>query len=319
MNELANTKAQSNLPDRLTDLANQAQMFAQNACMNLLQLGRVLSEARPLIPHGDFDRWCRENAKMSRRTAEQYMQAYAEFGLNTKIAELGTSKIIKLLPMSSEEREKLMAENDVPAMSTRQLDAAIREQRERLYAEARADAQAEIDAANQRIRELENRGPEIPDELLEELKQGKADLKSARDDVHHFAEIAQKINREKFALSKERDALQADLAEAEQSIQEQQEALNRAQEELLSLQSAQARGESGRVGGDELTLDIFSAAVREFVGQCARMPYMNATFAAMNQRERAKYTELLKTVEGWCRQSRLALDSVAVDGGVLVG
>lgn len=143
MNELANTETRP--PSRLDELAMQAQMFAQNACMNLLQLGRVLAEARPMIPHGEFDRWCRQNAKMSRRTAEQYMQAYSEFGLNSKIAELGTSKVIKLLPMSEDEREQLMAENDVAAMSTRELDEAIRKQRGQLLKEARAEAKEEIE------------------------------------------------------------------------------------------------------------------------------------------------------------------------------
>ena len=143
MNALANTE--THLPSRLDELARQAQLFAQNACMNLLQLGRVLAEARPMIPYGEFDGWCRQNAKMSKRTAEQYMQAYAEFGLNTKIAELGTSKVIKLLPMSEDEREQLLAENDVGSMSTRQLDEAIRKQRGQLLKEARAEAKEEIE------------------------------------------------------------------------------------------------------------------------------------------------------------------------------
>ena len=155
MNELSNT-TQTGLT-RLRQLEIQAEMFSQNAAMNLLQLGRVIAEARPDIPYGEFDQWCRKHARMSKRTAEQYMQAYAEFGLDTKIAELGTSKIIKLLPMAQEEREKLLAENDVSAMSTRQLDAAIKEQREKLLAEARAEAQAEIDAANAAAREAEQR------------------------------------------------------------------------------------------------------------------------------------------------------------------
>ena len=170
MNELANTEAR-NL-SILDGLAMQARMFAQNACMNLLQLGRVLSEARPHVPYGEWDGWCRQNAKMSKRTAEQYMQAYAEFGLDMKIAELGTSKVIKLLPMAPEEREQLLSENDVAAMSTRQLDAAIREQKSKLLAEARAEVQAEIDAANEAVRaaerradEAESRPPKVPDEL----------------------------------------------------------------------------------------------------------------------------------------------------------
>ena len=153
MNDLADTRQQTGL-SVLDGLALQAQMFVQNAAMNLRQLGRVLSEARPLVPHGQFDEWCKKNAKMSRRAAEQCMQAYAEFGLNTKIAELGTTKIIKLLPMSEEERETLLAENDVAAMSTRQLDEAIRKQRGQLLKEARAEAKTEIERHAQAAKNL---------------------------------------------------------------------------------------------------------------------------------------------------------------------
>ena len=48
-------------------------------------------------------------------------------------------------------------------------------------------------------------------------------------------------------------------------LREQQEALTQAQEELLNLQSAQKRGEDHSYT-DELTLDVFESAVREFVG-----------------------------------------------------
>ena len=70
---------------------------------------------------------------------------------------------------------------------------------------------------------------------------------------------------------------------------------------------------------DELTLELFSAAVREFMGMCARMPYMSGTFSVMPQQTKNGYDELLRTVEGWCEKSRQALDSFAVEGGIIIG
>ena len=204
MNELANTETRGNLPSILDGLATQAQMFAQNACMNLLQLGRVLSEARPLIPHGEFDGWCRRNAKMSRRTAEQYMQAYAEFGLDTKIAELGTSKIIKLLPMSEEERETLLAENDVTAMSTRQLDEAIKQQKQRLLKEARAEVKTEVD-----------RLAATGQELLAENMRMKSELREHSEDAEAMAELQAAYN----ALNEKYLALQSSQARGDAEYQ----------------------------------------------------------------------------------------------------
>ena len=323
MNELSNTETR--LPSRLDELATQAHMFSQNACMNLLQLGRVLSEARPLIPYGEFDQWCKKNAKMSKRTAEQYIQAYAEFGLDTKIAELGTSKIIKLLPMSEDEREKLMAENDVGAMSTRQLDAAIRAQREKLLAEARAEAQAEIDAANaaaqaaeRRAIDAENRPPEVPEELTEQLRANQQTIKDQQTEIARLADVGRTVLTEKQRLIKENNDLRRDLKERDEDMEAMQADFNRAQDELLNLQSAQARGDVDRLPADALTADVFSMAVNTFIGTCCRMPQMGRTFSTMPAEDKEAYEQSLRTVEKWAESARMALNSVAYEEAIIV-
>lgn len=323
MNELSNTGKQG--LSILDGLAMQAQMFAQNACMNLLQLGRVLSEARPLIPHGEFDGWCRQHAKMSRRTAEQYMQAYAEFGLDTKIAELGTSKIIKLLPMAQDEREKLLAENDVAAMSTRQLDAAIKEQREKLLAEARAEAQAEIDAANaaareaeQRAIEAENRPPEVPKELTDQLNANRQTIQEQRAEIDRLASVGREALAEKQRLVQENKDLNRDLRERDEDMAAMQADLQSAQDELLNLQSAQARGDAERLPADVLTPDVFSMAVNTFIGTCCRLPQMGRAFSAMSQDEREAYGQSLRALEKWAESARVALNCISYEEAIII-
>lgn len=323
MNELANTE--THLPSRLDELAMQAQMFAQNACMNLLQLGRVLSEARPMIPHGEFDGWCRRHAKMSRRTAEQYMQAYAEFGLDTKIAELGTSKIIKLLPMSEDERDKLLSENDVASMSTRQLDAAIRAQREKLLAEARAEAQAEIDAANKAARdaerraiEAENRPPEVPEELTNQLRANDKTIRDQQDEIDRLAGMSKQALTEKQRIIKENNELRRDLRERDEDIEAMQADLQRAQDELLNLQSAQARGDTERRDTDILTPDIFTSAVNTFVGTFCRLPQMGRQFATMSPEDKERYDQSLRALERWAESARLALNTITYGEAIVI-
>ena len=255
MNELANTNTQA--PSVLDGLAMQAQMFVQNAAMNLLQLGRVLTEARPLVPRGEWDEWVKRNAKMSRRTAEQYMQAFAEFGLNSRIAELGTTKVLKLLPMPDDEREKLLAENDVAAMSTRQLDEAIKQQRDKLRAEARAEVQAEIDAANEAARaaerrafDAENRPPEVPQELADQLRANSKTILDQQAEIARLADVGRTVLNEKQQLIQENKNLRRDLKERDEDMEAMQADFNRTQEELLNLQSAQARGDAERLPAD---------------------------------------------------------------------
>ena len=323
MNELSNT-AQTGLT-RLRQLEIQAEMFSQNAAMNLLQLGRVIAEARPDIPYGEFDQWCRKHARMSKRTAEQYMQAYAEFGLDTKIAELGTSKIIKLLPMAQEERDKLLAENDVAAMSTRQLDAAIKEQREKLLAEARAEAQAEIDAANaaareaeQRAIEVENRPPEVPKELTDQLNANRQTIQEQQAEIDRLASVGREALAEKQRLVQENKDLNRDLRERDEDMAAMQADLQSAQDELLNLQSAQARGDAERIPADVLTPDVFSMAVNTFIGTCCRLPQMGRAFSAMSEDEREAYGQSLRALEKWAESARVALNCISYEEAIII-
>lgn len=301
MTELANTQKKE--ISVLDNLAMQAKTYIQNARMNLLQLGRVLTEAKPLVPHGEWENWVKTNTSMSKRAAEQYMQAYAEFGLNPQIAELGTTKTLKLLPLTEDEREKLLSENDVSSMSTRQLDEAIRKQKQEALKEARQEVQGELEkertariAAEQRAKAAESRPPEVTKELSDKLRSHKEQMER---------------------LTRENSILKQEIRERDEELEEQQADYNRAQEELLNIKSQVAKGDAERVPTDQLTVDVFASAVRAFIGACARMPHMSATFSAMSQIDKNEYDELLRTVEAWAKDSRKALDSVLVDSEVL--
>lgn len=301
MTELANTQKKEIAV--LDNLAMQAKTYIQNARMNLLQLGRVLAEAKPLVPHGEWENWVKTNTSMSKRAAEQYMQAYAEFGLNPQIAELGTTKTLKLLPLTEDEREKLLSENDVSSMSTRQLDEAIRKQKQEALKEARQEVQGELEkertariAAEQRAKAAESRPPEVTKELSDKLRSHKEQMER---------------------LTRENSILKQEIRERDEELEEQQADYNRAQEELLNIKSQVAKGDAERVPTDQLTVDTFASAVRAFIGACARMPHMSATFSAMSQIDKNEYDELLRTVEAWAKDSRKALDSVLVDSEVL--
>lgn len=301
MTELANTQKKEIAV--LDNLAMQAKTYIQNARMNLLQLGRVLAEAKPLVPHGEWENWVKTNTSMSKRAAEQYMQAYAEFGLNPQIAELGTTKTLKLLPLTEDEREKLLSENDVSSMSTRQLDEAIRKQKQEALKEARQEVQGELEkertariAAEQRAKAAESRPPEVTKELSDKLRSHKEQMER---------------------LTRENSILKQEIRERDEELEEQQADYNRAQEELLNIKSQVAKGDAERVLTDQLTVDAFASAVRAFIGACARMPHMSATFSAMSQIDKNEYDELLRTVEAWAKDSRKALDSVLVDSEIL--
>lgn len=309
MNDIANATTQDLTV--LDSLAMQARTLRLSINMNMWQLARVFVEAKELVPHGEWGKWLQENADVSEKTAQDMMAAYKRFGGRPQFETLGRAKTFKLLPLPEGTEERFMEEHDVANMSTREIQEAVKQ--------ARAEAQARIDAAEARVRELEEREPVIPQEVTDELAARRQEAEAYRADLERITQNAKDSLAEALQLRRDKMQLERDMQEKDELLQEQQEALNRAQDDLLNMQSAQARGDAERTPTDELTLDLFSAAVREFMGLCARMPYMGGSFAIMPQQTKNSYNELLHTIEGWCEKSRQALDSYAVEGGIIIG
>ena len=311
MNEIANTEKTGLTP--LRELEAQAGMFAAGAAMNLLQLGRVLCEAKPQVKHGQWEAWVETYAFMPMRRAQEYMQAWRKFGHDARAARLSPGQITALLPMSDEERESVLSRGDVEDLSVREIREEVMKAREEARAEALAEAEDRIqaayderDEARRLAAEAENREPEAPQELLDELEYARK-ASAAKDD-----QIAG-LHEQQRDMFDELSQLRRDNAEMEQLLQDQQEAMNRDREALYSMKSAQARGETGKGASDELTLEVFGRAVREFMGLVARMPYMATTFSGMKGADRKGYDELLKTVEGWTKGARRALNALEAE------
>ena len=107
MNELTNANHSGGL-SLAENLAREAQFYSMQTQFNMLQLGRVLTEAKEVVERGQWLKWIDENAGCSERQAQIFMQLYETYGLSQEMAALGTSKLKILLPMTDEERDKLL-------------------------------------------------------------------------------------------------------------------------------------------------------------------------------------------------------------------
>ena len=163
MNDIANATAQELTV--LDGLAMQARTLRLSINMNMWQLARVFIEAKELVPHGEWGKWLQDNADVSEKTAQDMMAAYRRFGGRPQFETLGRAKTFKLLPLPEGTEERFMEEHDVESMTTREIQEAVKQ--------ARAEAQARIDAAEARVRELEEREPVIPQEVTDELPAGR--------------------------------------------------------------------------------------------------------------------------------------------------
>lgn len=224
-----------------------------------VEVGRRLEEAKSLLPHGEWGTWLAEKVSFSQRTANNLMQIFEEYGdsqitlfgavpNSQTFANLPISKAIKLLALPSEEREAFAEENDVAAMSVRELEAAIKakkeaearaeeltEENERLQeqldhsgAEALADAEEERDKALADLAALKKAADAAAEELKaakEEAEKAKADAKKAKDKLKE-AKAHPEIPQEKLdelraeAAEKANQAIEERIAEAQRKIAE---------------------------------------------------------------------------------------------------
>ena len=121
---------------------------AQNVALSYaIEIGRRLTEAKSVLPHGTWSEWLIENFEFSQSTANNFMKLFDEYGSNQSslfgavpnsqtFANLPYSKALQLLALPDEEREQFAKDNDVNKMSVRELKHAIDDRNE---ANKRAD------------------------------------------------------------------------------------------------------------------------------------------------------------------------------------
>ncbi len=294
MNELANTQPKTLSP--LDTLAEEAQFYSQRFIQDTLQLGRVFTEAKSLVKHGEWGAWVEQNAGCNERTAQQLMQAYTRFGGNAIFSKIEKSKMFKLLALPVGTEEKFISENDIQSMTAREVEAAVK----------RVKKEEQM-AREEAVREAEER---VRGQLRNEIKRLQGSATSATN-----ARLDAEKQRDKLARAN--DQLQQEIKEQETMIGDLQSGYDALQEQLLNNESAVAKGDAERIPASTLTPEMFASAVRQFIGIVARMPHMSASFGKMDHDTRESYSELLSTVETWCAGARAALDRFEIEGVVV--
>lgn len=115
--------------------------FANITLQFYIEVGRRLTEAKELLPHGEWGAWLKDNFEFSQRTASNMMRCFDEYGdsqislfgavpNSQTFANLTAVKAVSLLALEPDERENFVAENDVEKMSVRELEKAVKERKE---------------------------------------------------------------------------------------------------------------------------------------------------------------------------------------------
>lgn len=331
MNELTNSEKAGGL-SLLDNLAREAQYYSEQTGFNMLQLGRVLREAHPLIEHGKWLDWVTENAGLDVRGAQYCIACYETYGLDPNKAKLGQSKLRAMLPMTDKEREKLLKEKDVSAMSVRELKEEVRKAREEEQEKAREAVAAEKENAARMAESAARKARAESAEELEALKEELAEHQAAAEELRNRAEMAEsqvrdameaareagkEVSAKAAALHADEDRIKQELADKDAIIRELQEQYDELNGKYLDGLSAIQRGDAERSNADILSAEAMSDAARLFIGQVGRVPYMHGTFSTMDNRQREEYREIVLQVKDWADKSLEALETIDGIGGVV--
>jgi len=220
MTEITNTRT-------LEVVAAEIRTFTASMLNNIIEIGRRLCEAKELVPYGEFGDWVKENTGYSKSTANNFMRLYQEYGAAQgslfgatvedfqTFGKLSYSKALALLQLPAGEREEFVRENDVEAMSTRELNEAIRERdaaREdaaKLSQMVAADAKT-IDELSRQVKELESRPIDVAVQ-----EPDPAEIQKRVD-----AAVDKAVKEAKTAAAEDKKKLKDKLAAAEKALEE---------------------------------------------------------------------------------------------------
>jgi chromosome segregation ATPase len=226
MTEMQNTRT-------LEVVAAEIRTFTASMLNNIIEIGRRLCEAKELVPYGSFGTWVKENTGYSSSTANNFMRLYQEYGAAQgslfgatvedfqTFGKLSYSKALALLQLPSGEREEFVRENDVEAMSTRELNEAIRERdeaKQKLTEVARAfdESQERVQRDQVEIRDLR--------EKIDELESRPVDVAVQEPDPAEIQKridvaVAEAVKEAKSAAAEDKKKLRDKLAAAEKDLQ----------------------------------------------------------------------------------------------------
>ena len=318
----------------LRRIEERIQIHKQNIVSSYFQIGDELNEAkeRGLVPHGQWEQWVMEQTEMSVRGAQRLMQVAKEIPPEMRLGsmgQLGLKSTVALLALPEGEREAMADRAVSEGMSSREVEAAVRQAREEAKAEVAGELkqlQEDYAAASRSRFEAETARDKIQrkyTKIMGDYHQLAADHKAASA---RAAELAQELeNAQTYAASeispevqKQLDQLQAEKAQAEAAMVRAMERRKQAEQELLQVKRA-ANRENVQLRDEYqgLTLAAFGEACRLFIGKVGVLPQLGAQLAELSPREKLDWNANLDMIANFVEGARKALSCVkgeVIDG-----
>lgn len=203
----------------------------RTAMMGAIDVGRLLCEAKEVVPHGEWGAWLEENVSYSQTTANDLMRIYREynddqiklFGRSNEelYGSLSTSQALALLALPQPAREAFVETHDMEQISVRDLRAEIDAVKAEL---ARANADRE---AAEGERDLAKKLSEAAEERERAAKASVSAAVAAAEKKQKAAEAElEKAKKAAEKAKKDAEAVRAKLTASEERAEQLQVALD---------------------------------------------------------------------------------------------
>ena len=242
-----------------------------------IEIGRRLTEAKTMVPYGEWGKYLEERVEYSQSTANNLMKIYKEYGTgqdslfdsfanSQAFANLNYTQALALLSVPAEDREAFAVENDVASKSTREIQELIRQRDESRQAlsvaeEAVTDANNEKVAALRRLDAMTARAEEAEAEAERRTKEA-AELSqkviSARE-AEKKAKAQLKEARENPVVSDDQMAKIRKDAEAAAAAQAAEKAAKETEKLQKKLDAALAEAKKANEAKEQALLDAEDA------------------------------------------------------------
>lgn len=327
MNEMQTTRTPAMVAAEINLIKDQTRKLVLT---NSILIGQKLKEAQLMVEHGQWGKWLAEEVEFSVSTANNLMRVYEEYGADQGVLfgsaaksqaleNLSYTQAVLLLGVPKEEREEFIQEAHVEEISTRELQAKVKEYKEAKekaehaqdVATSEADkALANCDRLAAKVAEHEEKAKELRaeatmsanqrDEAVKKVKELKGQVKTLKQQLVDASEETKKmaeLENEKQELNKRIGELEAELAkpvtmEAAKEIVEVEKVPEAVQRELEELRAKVAEN------AHQLRDEQAKLAYKEKFKQA--MSYINNLFNELgnvtNEDLRYRMTEAFKTV-----------------------
>lgn len=319
-NQMTELQCERSIDMVVTEIKTICEQVRQYVLVSAVEIGRRLSEAKEMLPHGSWGTWITENFEFSHRQANLFMELFDAYGSeqttlfgaelkSQTFANLSYTKALKLLALPEEERENFVKENDVDGMSTRELEKVIKERDEALKKAENVDRlQQEINQANADVEALKKEREDAKAELealqekIEKVKQAekktKEKLKALQENPEIPQEVMNKItsDAEKKAAEEEKKRIEEQMNTANKRIAEAEKAKAEAE---IKLKFAEDKAENL-----QKQLKMSNPAVTEFKAIFEQTQQdMQKMISALENIEDKEIAQKFKfAVEAMCKQ-----------------